>query len=278
MALSSRKLLIHAWIAQYWAPAKLTFIGWLKRLGGVGLLLLVLAWPQISSAQVKACGGNNNWPPMSYQLVGQSIQGISVDLLRLILPQVQFELRPWQRCLHEVASASGFDIVMSAAKNPEREKLYLFSKPYHVLTPSYLYLNERFTTPPLQSLADLEKFKVCALHGANISYTALKPGQIETGASNYLSLMRKLERGHCDLVVEMREVLYGFAQIEVLAFQDVRFQIQNLPETKAYPLHFAISRHREDAQGLLDRLNRGIDEQQKSGRLNKLIKHYQAGQ
>lgn len=90
--------------------------------------------------------------------------------------------------------------------------------------------------------------------------------------------MRKLERGHCDLVVEMREVLYGFAQIEVLAFQDVRFQIQNLPETKAYPLHFAISRHREDAQGLLDRLNRGIDEQQKSGRLNKLIKHYQAGQ
>lgn len=242
------------------------------------MLFAAVVWPLQVAAQVKACGGSNNWPPMSYQLEAQPVQGISVDLLRSILPQIHFELRPWQRCLHEVATQSGFDIAMSVAKNSEREKLFLFSKPYHALTPSYLYLSERFTYPPLQSLADLAKYQVCALHGANTSYTGLMAHQIESGATNYLSLQRKLERGYCDLVVEMREVLFGFAQIELLPFQSSRFQILNLPETKSYPLHFAVSKSHLQAQALIEQLNQGIDEQQKQGRLSKLIWRYQQAQ
>ncbi len=237
-----------------------------------------LAGATTASAQIKACGGSNNWPPMSYQHQRQPVQGISADLLRLILPQVQFELRPWQRCLNEVADVAGFDIAMSVAKNPEREKLFYFSSPYHALTPSYLYLTERFTSPPVKVLSDLSKFRVCSLHGANTSYTGLSASQIESGATTYQSLQRKLERGHCDVVVEMREVLLGFAQLELLPFQSEAFQIINLPDTQSYPLHFAVSKQNQQAQQLLELINQGIAQQKKQGGLAKLIWQYQRRQ
>lgn len=247
-------------------------------LSGAVLVAFGLSYATPLQAQVKACGGSNNWPPMSYQLPGQAVQGISADLLRSLLPQIQFELRPWQRCLNEVAGLAGFDLAMSVAKTPERERLFYFSKPYHQLTPSYLYLKQRFPNPPVSKLLDLQKYRVCALHGANSAYTGLSAEKIESGATTYLSLQRKLERGHCDLVVEMREVLYGFAELELLPFRSQDYQIQNLPEVQAYPLHFAISRHHSQAEQILELLNKGIAEQQRLGGLNKLILRYQAGQ
>ncbi|AZP10601.1 substrate-binding periplasmic protein [Undibacterium parvum] len=226
---------------------------------------------------VRACGGDSNWPPMSYVLApSKTVEGLSAEILRTVLtPEPVISLRPWARCLAEVRAREGYDVVMSAFKTPEREAQFVFSRSYHSLTPAYLFSTEHFKAPPLKSLADLEKFKVCALHGASIFYTKLAPAQIESGATSYLSLIRKIDRGHCDIVVDMREVFLGFAKLGLLPFTANTYQILPLPETEKYSLHYGVSKQHPQALQLIERIDKGLNEMHRTGKLNTLIDKYQ---
>ncbi|MFZ6730413.1 substrate-binding periplasmic protein [Undibacterium sp. Ji42W] len=225
---------------------------------------------------LRACGGDSNWPPMSYvKATGSLVEGLSAEVLRNIFSDPKIELRPWARCLAEVQAREGFDVVMSVFKNPEREKIYLFSRSYHSLTPSYLYSAKRFPQAPLQVLADLEKYKVCSLHGSSTFYTRLPASAIESGATSYTSLMRKIERGHCDIVVDMQEVFWGFARLSLLPLDMSTYKIQSLPQTEKYPLHFGVSKVHPEAQKIIEQLDQGLLELQRSGRLTTIINKYQ---
>ncbi|MFZ6656115.1 substrate-binding periplasmic protein [Undibacterium sp. TJN19] len=244
------------------------------------LIFLALAFSLHASAQaverVRACGGDSNWPPMSYvKSAGAAVEGLSADVLRSIFADPKIELRPWARCLAEVQAREGFDVVMSVFRTPEREKVYFFSRSYHSLAPSYLYASSRFQAPPLQMLTDLEKYKVCSLHGASTFYTKLPPSVIESGATSYTSLLRKIERGHCDIIVDMQEVLWGFARLGLLPLDMNAYKIVNLPQTERYALHFGISKQHPQAQQLLDQIDRGLAELQRSGKLAAIISKYQ---
>ncbi|MFZ6742660.1 substrate-binding periplasmic protein [Undibacterium sp. JH2W] len=229
-----------------------------------------------AAERLRACGGDSNWPPMSYvKAAGGPVEGLSADILRNIFSDPSIELRPWARCLLEVQAREGFDIVMSVFKNPEREKIYLFSRSYHSLTPSYLYSAARFPQAPLQVLGDLEKYKVCSLHGSSISYTKLPASAIESGATSYTSLMRKIERGHCDIVVDMQEVLWGFARLSLLPLDMSTYKILSLPQTEKYPLHFGVSKEHPQAAQIIEQLDKGLAELRRSGKLNSIINKYQ---
>jgi len=226
--------------------------------------------------RVRACGGDGNWPPMSYvKTPGAAVEGLSAEVLRNIFTDPKIELRPWARCLFEVQAREGFDIVMSVFKNPEREKIYLFSRSYHSLTPSYLYLAKRFSQAPLQALSDLEKYKVCSLHGSSTFYTKLPASAIESGATSYTSLMRKIERGHCDIVVDMQEVLWGFARLSLLPLDMSTYKIVGLPQTEKYPLHFGVSKDHPQAAQIIEQLDKGLAELQRTGKLTSIINKYQ---
>lgn len=229
-----------------------------------------------AAERVRACGGDSNWPPMSYiKSPGAPVEGLSAEILRNIFTDPRIELRPWARCLFEVQAREGFDIVMSVFRNPEREKVYLFSRSYHSLTPSYLYSAKKFLQPPLQLLSDLEKYKVCSLHGSSTFYTRLPASAIESGATSYTSLMRKIERGHCDIVVDMQEVLWGFARLSLLPLDMSIYRIQSLPQTEKYPLHFGVSKEHPQAAQIMDQIDKGLMELQRSGKLNSIINKYQ---
>ena len=229
-----------------------------------------------AAERLRACGGDGNWPPMSYvKVAGAAVEGLSADVMRSIFADPKIELRPWARCLFEVQAREGFDIVMSIFKNPEREKIYLFSRSYHSLTPSYLYSARRFPQPPLQALSDLEKYKVCSLHGSSTFYTRLPASAIESGATSYTSLMRKIERGHCDIVVDMQEVLWGFARLSLLPLDMSTYKILSLPQTEKYPLHFGVSKEHPQAAQIIEQLDKGLAELQRNGKLNSIIGKYQ---
>lgn len=239
-----------------------------------GLLMLPAASSQAQA--LHACGGDGNWPPMSYMTASSPrVEGLSADVLRAIFPEAPgVALRPWARCLHEVEALEGYDIVMSVFKTPEREKVFLFSRSYLSLTPSYLYASSRYALPPIKSLADLSRFKVCALHGASTFYTKLPPAVIESGATNYISLIKKIDRGYCDIIVDMREVFQGFANLGMLPFNSGEYKIQPLPGTEKYPLHFGISREHPQGAQIIEQIDRGLAELQKNGKLNSLIGQY----
>jgi polar amino acid transport system substrate-binding protein len=241
----------------------------------LGLLLVPTVW---SAEQVRACGGDNNWPPMSFiQSPSKTVEGISADLLRAIFKTApRIELRPWMRCLIEVQEHVHFDVVMSAFKNPEREKQFFFSQSYHSLTPSYMYATAKFARPPISRLADLSRYKVCSLHGSSTFYTGLPNSAIESSANNYLSLQKKLAYGYCDIVVDMREVLMGFSKLALLPFDAQKYTLLDLPETEKYPVHFAVSRTHPQGAQLIAQIDRGLNELQRSGKLKALIAKYQA--
>ncbi|MES2072901.1 MAG: ABC transporter substrate-binding protein [Pseudomonadota bacterium] len=240
-------------------------------------LCLLASQTKAQTPAVKACGGDGNWPPMSYVASGgQQVEGLSADILRTIfLQEPAIMLRPWARCLHEVQALEGYDIVMSVFKTPEREKTFLFSRPYLSLTPSYLYASSRYAFPPIKTLADLSRFKVCALHGASTFYTKLAPAAIESGATNYSSLIKKIDRGYCDVVVDMREVFQGFSNLGMLPFNSGQYQIFPIPGTEKYPLHFGVSRDHPQALQLVEQIDRGLTELQRNGRLAAIIGRYQ---
>ncbi|WP_394779003.1 substrate-binding periplasmic protein [Undibacterium sp.] len=242
------------------------------------ILIFLLVWGVIpaQAQSMKACGGDGNWPPMSYMAsVSQHVEGLSVDVLRSIFPEPKVALRPWARCLYEVQTMEGYDIVMSVFRTPERDKAFLFSRPYLSLTPSYLYATARYAEPPVKTLADLSHLKVCALHGASTFYTKLPPATIESGATNYSSLIKKIDRGYCDVIVDMREVFQGFSNQGMLPFNNGQYRIYPLPGTDKYPLHFGISRDHPQAAQLIEQIDRGLMDLQKNGKLALIIAHYQ---
>ena len=250
------------------------------------LAFLVVGWaawmPPVfaqDATEIEACGGENNCPPMSFiQSDTKEVDGLSVDVLRAIFPgpaQVRVRLRPWARCLQDVQRNHGFGIVMSALRNPERDQQFLFSKTYLSLSPAYVYTSARYAAPPVHQLADLAHLKVCALMGASTSYTQLPLGAVDHGANNYASLMGKLDRGYCDVFVEMKEVMLGFAKLGLLPLDFNRYQVAVLPGTERFPLHFGVGKDHPQGAQLVARLDRGIRELQRSGKLADMVAKYQ---
>ncbi len=249
------------------------------------LLLLLAGLPLAQAAptaeRVVACGGDSNWPPMSYLAPGETqVKGLSADVLRSIFTNdvdLNIQLRPWVRCLTEVTRADGADIVMSFLRNPEREKQFLFSRSYVSLSPAYIYLTRRYPTPPVRSLADLSQLKVCALRGASTSYAKLPPSAIDSGSSGYASLIGKLNLEHCDVVVDLQEILLGHQKLGIIPLDASLHTIALLPQTEPHPLYFGVSKDNPRAAKLLERMDRGIADMQRTGALAKLLASYQLG-
>ncbi|MES2581426.1 MAG: transporter substrate-binding domain-containing protein [Pseudomonadota bacterium] len=242
-------------------------------------LLIGLCAQADATSRVVACGGDNNWPPMSYASPGDPrVNGFSADVLRAIFPNssdLQIQLRPWVRCLTEVTRSDGADIVMSFLRNPERDKQFLFSRPYASLTPAYIYLSSRYPRPPVRTLADLAPLKVCALRGASTAYTRLSPDTIDAGSNGYTSLMVKLNKEYCDVVVDMQEVIQGHRKLGSIPLVAGQHTVAPLPETEPHPLHFGVSRSNPMAGALVERLDRGIQNLQRTGALARMQASYQ---
>ena len=232
-----------------------------------------------AAERVVACGGDSNWPPMSYLMPGETqVKGMSPDVLRAVFANdadLDIQLRPWVRCLTEVTRADGADIVMSFLRNPEREKQFLFSRSYASLTPAYIYLARRYPVPPVRSLGDLSQFKVCALRGASTSYTKLPATAIDSGSSGYASLIGKLNLEHCDVVVDLQEILLGHQKLGVIPLDANLHSIALLPQTEPHPLYFGVSKDNPRAAKLVERMDRGIADLQRTGALAKLLATYQ---
>ena len=242
----------------------------------IALLLLVVQVRLVQASDLLACGGDNNWPPMSYRSSDdQQVKGISADILRSIFAEkINIRLLPWARCLYQAKSQLNVDIVMSLFKTPEREKEFLFSMSYMSLTPSYLYSTRRFKSPPIKTLAALENYKICALHGASTIYTQLQPENIESGATSYSSLIKKLDKDYCDIVVDMREVFLGLSELELLPINNAKYRIQALPGTEPYPLQFGVSKTNPKAQDIVEKINLELEQLQRSGGLKRILEHH----
>jgi len=236
-------------------------------------LLFSIQFNSTWAANLIACGGDNNWPPMSYRNNDdQPVKGISAEILRSIFAEkIDINLLPWARCLYQAKSQLNVDIVMSLFKTPQREIDFLFSTSYMSLTPSYLYSTKQFKAPPIKTIAELANYKICSLHGASTIYTKLPPENIESGATSYSSLIKKIDKNYCDIVVDMREVFMGFSALELIAFNNANYRILPLPGVEQYTLQFGVSKTHPEASEIIEKINLELDQLHRSGELKRIL-------
>ncbi|NWK79698.1 ABC transporter substrate-binding protein [Aquitalea sp. LB_tupeE] len=218
---------------------------------------------------VVACGGDNQWPPSSYQLASTAeVQGFSPDVLRAILgPEggLQVRLMPFARCLALAEQGSQVQIVMAASRTPNRERQFLFSKPYLQLHPVSV------TMQPM--LAGSDRLPWCGLNGFNYQAFGLRAEEVDRGSANYPDLLRKLRAGHCRGFVEYREVWQGLLRLGVLsAAQLPPLVLSPLAGRPAVDASFMISRRMPGAELLRQQLDKGLQAMAARGELAALLK------
>lgn len=102
-------------------------------------------------------------------------------------------------------------------------------------------------------------------------------GMVDAGSGNYLSLINKLNAGHCDLFLEKREIMDGLqARSQELrtAFNSSSLVQTPLPKDSPLGLHFAVSRRIQDSEALLEQIDAGIAILKRTGQLNKWMASY----
>jgi len=252
-------------------------------------LLLILAGASVVRAGtwegplVNICDDGAEWPPYSfYQRVDgaptRTVVGFSVDVIDHIFAKRnipwKLSLVPWKRCMHEVAKGERYHMLLSAGRNPQRNRTYLVSEPYYQMHTSYLYSKKHH--PRGLSIAgreELKKYRVCGIQGYNYIVFGLPEDEIDTGSADYDSLVKKLLNGRCELSVDRLEILMGFKAIgkEFIVHPDLGFRI--VPGEPAEPFHMMFTK--SDLGHRLKRIvDDGIKELQASGELDAMMRKY----
>lgn len=221
-----------------------------------------------AQAAVVACGGDNQWPPSSYHAAaGDQVQGYSPDVLRAVLGEesaVQVRLMPFARCLALAAQGRQVQVVMAASRSPERERQFLFTRPYLQLHPVSLSM--------LPEEAGRKRLPWCGLNGFNYEAFGLRAEEVDRGSSNYPELLLKLRAGHCRGFVEYREVWQGLLKQGVLQQLELpRLRMESLPGQGPVQVAFMVSRQMPGAEILRRQLDQGLQALAEQGVLKSLL-------
>lgn len=255
----------------------------------LGALMPVLAGAAMVRAgswegpPVNICDDGAEWPPYSYyeRVNGkptEAVIGFSVDVVRTIFDERgipwQLSLIPWKRCMHEVATGKRYHMLLSAGRNPQRDRTYLVSESYYQMHASYLYS----TTHHPRGLAiagrdDLRKYRVCGIQGYNYIVFGLSGNEIDTGTADYDTLIKKLLNGRCDLSVDRLEILMGFKAIGKNFITQPGLAYGIIPGEPAEPFHMMFTRN-DFGHRLKRIMDEGIEKLRASGGLNTIQRKY----
>jgi len=240
------------------------------------------AEPETQRRPVTVCFAEGEANAYAYKDARGQWRGAALDLTRAALARAGFDVTlkplPWARCLREVAEYKdrrGFEIASYASYSDERAQQYLITLPLHRIT-SGVWISRRQTpaAAPIQTLEELARHRLCGLHGSNFSWLrALGVTQIDTGALNQGSLLRKLERGHCEWVVWAKEPVLGAAQLGLLNLPP-HLDFLPLPGPRMIGQRLLVARTSPRATQLQQGIDRALTEMHRSGASQRLYKRY----
>lgn len=229
----------------------------------------VSADPLLSKQVIKVCAEDAGWPPFSFPAdeLHPEFSGLNKDLLQYISEKqgIQFEvvIRPWKRCLLD-AIGGDVQLVLDAAKNPEREEKYLLTAPVYTLTPAFLYHKkniDRYTVPVAS--ADLQKLKaICGQQGYIYNNFGFESERVNMVSKDLKKILDLTLAERCDIGLARKEVLLtelkNYAQRDLIGVQEV----SQRPKEKFYWLINKRYEHAERLKEVID-LEVGLLHQQK---------------
>ncbi|MEW9899280.1 transporter substrate-binding domain-containing protein [Chitinivorax sp. PXF-14] len=259
---------------------------------GLAALLLAAgssAWADLpDNLVVRVCDDTLEWPPFTYRKrdaagrPGEEVVGYSIDVLRTILvrEQIDFDVKlvPWSRCLAEARRGGTFNMLQNASASQERSRDFWMSRPYYRLNSYYFYSRKRFPAGlDIKGLADFKRYHVCGIHGFNYEPYGLQGDAIDQSSVSFRTLLKRIHLGSCDLFIEKIEVMQGYRSVGEPFIDDSALAHSAVPGIGPVPFHFLVSRAYANGEALVNVLNAGIDEMERSGKLQRLWRSHVGG-
>ncbi|OHX20061.1 substrate-binding periplasmic protein [Chromobacterium sphagni] len=254
-------------------------------------LIALLFLPALSLAQdldrslLHICDDGDEWPPYTYYLrynhqPTADLTGYSVDVIRRILDKhhipFQIDLLPWKRCLSSIDSGEQYLMALSASKNPEREKQFLFSTPYYQTHYYVFYSKAKYPDGVnVAGQTDLGRYRLGGIKG--YAYSALtavnKDAMVRT--VDYPTLGKMLLADRFDLFAEDYEVMVGLDKLgSAHIISDPNIGRMPLPGMPGNAFHMIFTRKNPRGAQLQQLVNQELQQMQASGQLDKLLNRY----
>jgi len=247
-------------------------------LRAIGWLICLLAGAGAAGAQplLSACASHT--PPFVLFVQGAPVGGFSYELLSQIATHMGRKLTvsplPWARCLQDVKSGA-IDLAIDAYDDAERRKFYLYSAPYHTLSPQLFYKADSLLDAlQIHTVRDLDRFKGCGVRDYSYAHYDLDAATLDRGAADDAKMLLKLKAGHCDYAVEELEYIVGGRSAIAHWPDESDLKSMRPAWAKGPQLHFLIGREHPGAEALLLEIDQAIAAAEKSGHTAALRKRY----
>lgn len=181
---------------------------------------------------------------------------------------VELEWLPWARAF-ELAKKGEYDGVLGAWYTEERTQFFIYTNPF--LSTELVFFKRKGEPVAYTSLQDLKPYTIGVARYSG-PYELLKPEleeNLDIATSADLNIQKLMQERFDLLADEKLNVLY----IINTQFPEWRDAIEILdPPLQINQLHVIISRHRTDAQVIVDAFNRGLKEIQEDGTFDGILK------
>jgi len=157
--------------------------------------------------------------------------------------------------------ASGqIDLVLDIAKTPERERDYQYSNFNYTLTPIYI-ASKSHRVPKLEAPDDFAKYRICQPLGWDYTLAGLPLNSVTVRPYTLDSAVKMLKLGRCDAFLINIETLDGLRRIgKGDFFDDSDLTFPSLPWFPKVPLYTAVSRAVPYRDELVQLINHGIEQ------------------
>ncbi|MFC4159315.1 substrate-binding periplasmic protein [Chitinimonas lacunae] len=219
------------------------------------------------------------FPPFR-EKIGDSYRGADYEIVTQVFErlgyQVTVQFYPLQRALKlaEKGAVAGF---FTLTRNPERERIFLFTAPVSTVTD--VLFKRRLDTLTWQNLSDLRGYRVSASEGYNYApglLANLKLGGAQlsmvVGEKPEYEHLRQLSAGLVDLAICEVSVCSSLIQQHPDRFGHIDYIDRPLGETRSF--HLGISRKHPNAEGLVAAFDAELAKFAAEGKRAEIFKRY----
>jgi polar amino acid transport system substrate-binding protein len=176
----------------------------------------------------------------------------------------------------ELVRMGQYELTLSAIRTAERDRDFLFTPPYFVLTP-VLYAPKSVALASVRTSADLERLKLCGRFGYAYTGYGVPESLVDRGAKTLEAAVGMLRAGRCDVFLGDAEVIAGESRLAGHPiFPDAEFTTRAPPDATAEPMSMMIGRALPQAEALLALLTDGIRDMKAAGAEQALSRRYLA--
>lgn len=242
-----------------------------------GVALDAAAQTDWSQTVVTVCAEDAGWPPFSLLNSDPELpfRGFNADVLKAIFEGqgIPYRIvhRPWKRCLLD-GMHGDVNIVLDAAKNPEREQNYLLTRPVYSLTPVIFFARSHTDAyPDAISTDKLMSLHLCGQSGYTYSNFTIDDTKVERVAEDLAKVLDLTRLDRCELGLARKEVLLTELKAYPQA-SDIGYQtIQNAQQEDFYWL---INKQAPLATELKAIIDQGLNALYESGQAEKMLSTY----